>query len=294
MSPTHDSLRAPRAAVATVTDDRFLPGTLVLLSSFLHHNPWFDGDLVVIHDELSAAGRAALATFPNVRLHAVEPPLAGRLDAIAARFPPAKRPIFYSLEAFNLPQYSRVLKLDSDMLCTGDASDLFATDAALACCPDQCYLRGRVRDRRTYRPIDAPSGGATAGVLPMTFNAGMMLIAPGRLPASAFDDLLDLLQPRTWDAVESGHTDSVVLNRYFEGRWTPVDERYNYLTSKQTDRATRARPAIDEAIFLHFVGRRKPWRSRDEGTAMSDERRAALRLWRDAWTQAARRLDARA
>lgn len=289
----HDSFRAQRTALATVTDDRFLPGTLVLLSSFLHHNPWFDGDLVVIHDTLSTAARTALETFPNARFHAVGETLAHRLDALEPRFPQAKRPIFYSLEAFNLPQYSRVLKLDSDMLCTGDASGLFAADAALACCPDQCYLRGRVRDRRSYRPMAAPPE-ATADVMPMTFNAGMMLMTPGRLPASAFDDLLGLTRPDTWEDVESGHTDSVVLNRYFEGRWTPVDERYNFLTSKQTERATRSRPPIDQAIFVHFVGRRKPWRHRDAASGMSEERRVAFGLWRNAWSDAARRLNARA
>ena len=40
-----------RVCLATATTERFVPGTLVLIGSFLRHHPGFDGDVVVVHDD---------------------------------------------------------------------------------------------------------------------------------------------------------------------------------------------------------------------------------------------------
>ena len=40
---------------ATVTSPEFLLGTRVMLDSFLAENPWFEGEIVVIHDRLDEA-----------------------------------------------------------------------------------------------------------------------------------------------------------------------------------------------------------------------------------------------
>ena len=46
---------AEPAGFVTATTERFVPGTLVSLASFLKHHPAFDGDFVVVHDELPEA-----------------------------------------------------------------------------------------------------------------------------------------------------------------------------------------------------------------------------------------------
>jgi UDP-glucose:(glucosyl)LPS alpha-1,3-glucosyltransferase len=279
---TRSSSRA-RLALATITDDAYLPGTIVLLSSFLRHNPWFDGDIVVMHERIPAGVRARLAGFPNVRFHAIGPELGRRLDAVVAAFPESarKRAIFYSLEALNLREYEQVLKLDTDIMCTGDARPLFASPAPLACCLDQSYFLDQVRDRHTYGPRARRDGTSPDAIMPATFNAGMMRIGRPLLTGATYEHLLALVQPGTWMTVRSGHTDSVVLNRYFEGLWTRAGERYNFLVSRRMERAVRPRIPIDEAVFVHFVGRHKPW-THPHPFVMSDARRAAFERWDEA------------
>lgn len=265
-----------------MTDAAFLPGTVVLLSSFLRHNPWFTGDIVIIHDGLPDAARARLQRFPNLRFHAVGAVLKDRLAELAVARPKiaAKLPILRSLEAFNLPGYDWVLKLDSDVLCTGSAAGLAGIDGALLGCPDQAYFRGHVRHPQTYVPQHM-SLGAAERVSAMAFNAGILFLRPGRLDPRVYDDLTERVHPDTWLMIRTGHSDSVVLNRHFRGLWTPVPEKYNYMISKDSAHYTRPRCAPSDAVFLHYIGRPKPWDAEAAGavSAMDAERRFAFELW---------------
>jgi lipopolysaccharide biosynthesis glycosyltransferase len=271
--------------LATVTDTTYLPGTIVLLSSFLRHNPWFNGDVVVFHDQLSDAARSRLAQFPNVRLHQVGTALSERLHALESDPRLArKRAHFHSLEAFGLRGYDWVLMLDSDVLCHGDAAALVDIEGALVCCPDQSYFWEQPRNRYTYEPTRVAPATRPADVLPISFNVGVMLIRPSRLGDSVYADLLDAVRPEAFRDVTTGHTVSVLLNRQFSGAWTPAPAYFNYLISGGISKYTRPRPPLDEAVFVHFLGRPKPWQA--EALAPDElrdpDRRAAFAQWQDA------------
>jgi lipopolysaccharide biosynthesis glycosyltransferase len=273
--------RGAHACLATVGDDAYLPGTVVLLSSFLRHNDWFDGDIVVIHgDGLTDAGRSRLVGFPNLRLHRVGGTLEARLASLAAE-PRIGQKLthLYSLEAFNLPDYDWILSLDSDIVCRGSVQDLIAIDAPLVCCPDQSFFWERRRNRRTYAPVRP---GGAPDVIPAAFNVGVMRIAPARLRACVYDDLLGQLHPATWADVQTGHSDSVLLNQYFEHAWTQAPEIFNYLVSAGAARYTRPRAALEDAVLVHYLGRPKPWEPAAATEPMQPERRAAFSLWQAA------------
>ena len=112
--PAHDR----DACLFTVTTERFVPGTLVMLHSFLEHHPRFGGDVVIVHDGLPEALRRALAgSFGRVRFEPVSGELQARLERLAAL--PVFRnrlPNFYFLEAFRLGGYRKMLYFDSDLL----------------------------------------------------------------------------------------------------------------------------------------------------------------------------------
>jgi lipopolysaccharide biosynthesis glycosyltransferase len=272
--------------ITTVTDEGFLPGTIVLLASFLRHNPWFTGDIVIIHDGLADAARARLQRFPNLRFHAVGGALTDRLKELAAARPKiaAKLPVLRSLEAFNLPGYDWVLKLDSDVLCTGSAADLIGIEGALLGSPDQAYFRDQVRHLQTYVP-QHKALGSPEKVYAMTFNAGILLLRPGQLDSRVHAGLIDRVHADTWSMVRTGHSDSVVLNRHFRDSWTAVPEKYNYVMSRDASRYKRARIALGDAVFLHYVGRPKPWDAEAAGavSTMDAERRLAYELWDAEW-----------
>lgn len=270
--------------IATTTDDAYLPGTLVLLSSFLRCNPLFRGDIVLIHDGLSEEGKARLEHFPNLRFHTIASAFKARLAPLSAD-PHLRRalPRFYSLEAFNLPGYDRILALDSDILCQGSVAELVEMDAALACCPDQSYFWKMSRDLQTYEPhplTHAEGMGASR----ITFNAGMMMFSPRRLSPSTYSDLVDEVNSIKWSEIRTGHTDSVVLNRYFRDAWELAPEKFNYLISKGMGWYSRSRCSIDEAVFVHFLGRPKPWEVQRFGSvdALHPEQLKAFERWHSA------------
>ena len=266
--------------IATVTDDAYTPGTVVLFSSFLRHNPWFRGDLVVIQAQLSERSRAQLAQFPNVRFHSITAALDERLATLASH-PAVGRKLthLYSLEAFNLPEYDWVLALDSDLLCLGDMKGFVAVEGPLVACPDQSYFWERTRDPNTFEPTHPASGDASAS----TFNVGVMKITPSRLNPTVFADLVDHVRPETWDRIFTGHSDSILLNRHFRNACVQAPDRFNFLISKGLQHYTRARGLLHDAAMVHFLGRPKPWELEDISVmdAWDPVRRRAFELWRD-------------
>lgn len=244
--------------VATVTTDSFVPGTLVTVGTFLKRHPGFAGDLVVIHDELDGKARDCLAAFPRLRFESVSSELRQRLALLVDAHPAlaGRLPRFYSLEAFRLSGYRKVLFLDSDLLFRHPVAELFDRPDALLCCGDGPFYRGRVRDATTFREFDDPARRHTLG---RTFNAGFLLIDTELLDGDTYADLLALVTVRNWQRVGTGHTDQILYNRYFAGQQTLVGATYNYLLAHARDIRARERLAADDAKVLHFNMRAKPW-----------------------------------
>ena len=241
----------------TAATERFVPGALVALCSFRQHHPGFDGDLVVLHDALPRAQREHLAqACSGVRFEPVSPALRARLVALAARRPEFAPRVsqFYSLEAFRLHGYRKVLYYDSDVLFQGSVADLFDSPAALLCCGDEVFLRGECRDAATFAP-----SAAAADALERTFGAGFLLIDSALVEADYYADLLALVSPDTWRGTSTTHTDQLILNKHFAGRQTLASWRYDFVLPFAE--AIRAREGIDaaSASALHFAGPIKPW-----------------------------------
>ena len=124
--------------LATITSKDFGIATEVLLYSFLKYNPWFDGDVIVIGDDLPNALEERLAHQRPVIFQRPDPRLRQAAEGLGDLLPDQqdvyKR--FYSFEVFRLSGYRRVLYLDSDICCTGDIAPLFAATEPLLACPD--------------------------------------------------------------------------------------------------------------------------------------------------------------
>ena len=242
----------------TATTESFVPGTFVTLGSFLQHHPDFDGDLVVVHDELPEEHRRHLAAISSaVRFEQVSAELRSRLAALRAERPALAGRLaqFYSLEAFRLHGYGKVLYYDSDVLFQSSVADLFDSPDALLCCPDGIHLRGLRRDAATFGPVAAESADAIEG----NFGAGFLLIDSALVEENAYEALLALLTPETWQGTATAHTDQLVLNRCFGGRQTLVSSAYDFVLERAA--LIKAREGVDaeDAKALHFIGGVKPW-----------------------------------
>jgi len=123
----------------TITDDGFIDGTEMLVFSFLRHNPWFAGRiLVLVGGALSEASRARLRALAPVEFIAPGADLDVRVASLTQAIPALKRagPRFASLEAFGLVDFERVVYIDSDAFVTGDLSPLFFDEGPLLASPD--------------------------------------------------------------------------------------------------------------------------------------------------------------
>ena len=287
-------LRVPggssKICLVTATTDRFVPGTLVTLRSFLTHHPRFDGDIVVIHDNLSAANRAVLtAAIDGVRFEPVSPMLRARLPGLCAARPDFAPRLaqFYSLEAFRLRGYRKVLFYDSDVLVQAPVDDLFDRAEDLLCSGDEVALRGWRRDAASFAPLPPGEAGGAAGVFERTFNSGFLLIDARLTGEHCHADLVALVSPETWDGTHTAHTDQFILNRYFAGRQTLVGWTYNFLLHQAAN--IRAGEGVDagSAKVLHFNGNIKPWMpdAMLHWTQGDPERppRPTFKLWYDAY-----------
>jgi lipopolysaccharide biosynthesis glycosyltransferase len=255
--------------LATVASESFLPGTLLMINSFLKHHPWFRGDLVVIHDNLPEEAQLMFSAFRRVKFLRVGEEIKGRLRDLARAVPrlrlETKADRFYSLEVFRLAGYSGVIFMDSDILVLGDLHHLLAqgdTDEAvpLLCCGDHCHYRGIPRDAGTFLPLETGSGALPKQqLLTASFNSGFMIIHGSYLTGSHYRGLLELLSAVTWQTIAAPQTDQVVLNLYFRDRCRILDSRYNFLVSFADLIRQRENTRLEEIKVLHFNGRPKPW-----------------------------------
>lgn len=282
---------ARASCLATVTSDGFAPGTLVLFHSFRRLHPGFGGDFVVIHDGLEEPWMRALEAVAGP-IRWVEPgaALRERIDRLIDARPESAphRREFYSLEAFRLDDYARVLFCDSDLLFRAPVDDLFARPEPLLAAGDGPSYAGEGRDRTTFERLP-PEQVDRRDVLRDAFNTGFLAIGAPLLGPEVYDALLDRLDVAAWRSLRIRHTDQWVLNRHFEGRHQRLPAAYNYLLAfhQTIFRRTGMRPS--EARVLHYNTRHKPWNAArlPEAVRHAPALLEPWRLWYDAYFDAA-------
>ena len=275
--------------LATVTTDSYLPGTLVMIASFLKVHPGFAGDVAVIHDGLSEKSRRRLQTlFDRVRFIPVSAGLKerlGRLGAAHPRFVPILSHL-YAFEAYRLAEYRKLLLCDGDLLFLQPIDELFGAAGNLLCCRDWVSLGGGCRDAATFAPLDDAAAAGSAGALRQTFNDGFLVLDGGLLGEQTYADLLALAVPETWRNTETRHFKQFLHNRYFAGRQTLVSSTYNYILLAAAQIWAREGLAAADAKVLHFNFSIKPWTPSTMLRWIDHERPVAeFRFWYDAWME---------
>lgn len=249
--------------LVTISDGEFSIATEVLLYSFLKYNTWFAGEVIVIADDLPAAHRQRLDRLHPVRYLSPDPRLRQNIDILrenVAELEPIYRR-FFSFEAFRLAPYARVVYLDSDMYCAGDISQLFLGPDPLLACPDGFTYSDRIRARLAARNGEQTRPTMRYGrAFTQSFNAGVISIGGALLGEATYCDLLHMIELETWTRLgRSIFTDQMILNLYFENRFTPIHGKYNYMVFLEQYQKCLEDVSFLDARLVHFAGAIKPW-----------------------------------
>ena len=256
-----NSLPTEKIAIATITDEHFIKGTMVLLYSFLQKNSWFKGDIILISDSLLLEHKKQLSSFPNVKFKKIGEELLKRLEMLCAYFPNYKsiHRRFFSIEAFNLVEYEKVLYLDSDILCCASAEDFFSQkEYPLIAAPDFQYYLNKLREKETFIPVEQ-TNKHQSNTFKKVFNSGVMLVNNRLLEEATYIELLKLLTPIFYKNLQTSHTDQFLLNHFFEGKVKFSDYRYNFLLHAKEAITLKERPNLEQLVFIHYSKKNKPW-----------------------------------
>jgi lipopolysaccharide biosynthesis glycosyltransferase len=246
--------------LATVTTKTFITGTAALIHSFIEKNTWFDGDIVIIADvrKLEQYELDTLHAFKNIKIIDVNPELSENIKILEIEHTElsGKSAQFYSLEAFSLYDYEKVLFCDSDMLFLGSIEPLFTSDKALLCSGDGPHHQGLNRKKHSFNPCIPKSSDEE---LTNTFNAGFMLIDQSLISQTVYQSLVDMTAKEKWLDSTTPHTDQRILNHYFSGQQSIISPIYNYLLAHQNSIAKVHPLEFSDIKVLHFNGSSKPW-----------------------------------
>lgn len=244
--------------LVTVTSSDYLPGTRVMLDSFLTHNRWFDGRIIVVHDGMTHAEQEELsADFKSVAFCTPSTDLKQAVARLVAAYPHlrSRAARFLSLQCFWLPDdEGDLLFCDSDLLFLRDIRDAVGTPGDLLACPDKAQTQGHGRDRVTMAEGDGSEGGGHR-----SFNAGLMVMRAALLQQRPRHRISALLEPEEWSRIASDHTDQAVLNICFGRDVRLLPERYNLLVGHAGAIRGATDGAFSDAEVLHFNGPAKPW-----------------------------------
>jgi lipopolysaccharide biosynthesis glycosyltransferase len=255
--------------IITVSSDSFIEGTKVLFKSIVKNNNWFEGAFCVIDAGLSADSKKQLTEVVDCGFITPSVHLDERIKNFTSLYPGYERSKnrFYSLESFNLPEYDKVLYLDSDILCVGNIEELFSIEEAISAVPDPRYFLGYIRHKLSLKPVfpNKFSKQLPEQFIDRLFNTGMILIGKELLSSIVFDKLVSEIKGDNYKDIKTGHTDTVILNNEYlsDINWLPL--KWNAYTDVDID-------DLEDIKFIHYLHKNKPWEIKKLNNATKQEK----------------------
>lgn len=272
--------------LVTVTSRDFVPGTQVMLDSFLRHNDWFDGRIVLLHDDLDEKDEAEFRRlFARLECRTPTSGLSDRIERLVEAYPKlaGRKRRFFSLDLFSADDRSGALFIDSDMVFRGSIEAALKSPSRIAACGDRALLSGNTRDSESLEEIPVSPEGSHF----RSFNAGFMLVSSGLRTQEVREEVFGHLDPLRWARIASDHTDQAVLNSCFGDEVHILDAAYNRMLGHGPRLDPGKHVPVGEAIGLHFNGPAKPWLLGEHVEKMSRNADYAFGLaqWHDAYRQ---------
>lgn len=239
-------------AFASVVNDDFVPGFIVMERTLRRHHPEWNFPIYVIHEpqrcSLSRQSQDVIhASCDNVIFREVNTEDFRSLFAYAAEVigtPARLLAAFYIFSAFGLREFDRVVCLDSDIIITGSLRELLQVDAP--------FSAVRAFDANNYAP---------AGFV----NTGVMVLCRDLLQSFSLDNVVAQLGNRL-PKRGTGKADQAIINMLFgnsEIFYLPHIFNFTkrsalqYMHAHSITDPTELVSILDLRV-LHYVGE-KPW-----------------------------------
>lgn len=208
----------------------YIIGYRVFIQSFLYHNRWFDGDLVIMDLNLSDEDKEYVSTFYK-KIFFIKPNYENYKDVnIDTLYNKNFINNYYKLDIFSYTKYEKIVSMDCDMLITGDLSDLFFKNYSFGAVP----IAFRINHEKP------------------PFNGGLIVLDSKFNCESNYNLVLSKIKTPYKFAEQD------LLNDLYKNVYTKIDKTYNsekrLLDSKDAEELN----IINNAKVIHFVGG-KPW-----------------------------------
>lgn len=240
--------------LATVSSKEYWPGTITMIKSFLRHNKWFEGDIIIISNDKYVHQK----TKKNDRLKCLypNPVLLEKTTLLASELPKYKslRNRFYIFEIFKLLNYNYVIYADSDLLFRSSLQidDLFNNE--LSAVADPWHFRNFRREKNTFDKIPQ-SDSPQKNCFKSFFNSGFLVVGKSKRNHEKFSELISYIRPVFMSEVKDVLADEPILNTSFENNVSILPVTYNCSIHLIMEGIVKINPYI-----IHFTGKHKPWK----------------------------------
>lgn len=213
----------------TILDDKFLVGYKVFMKSFLHFNPWFDLDFVILDNGLSPNSKSEMKKMYS-KLVFKRPNYDKYKKVDFSKTHNKLKATYFYLDAFAQYEYDKVVSVDVDMVVLDSMKTVFhdTCDGITGC---------KAYNRRKDRLVN-------------DINAGLFVVGKKFLNEKTYDDLLEI--------AKSGHTmpEQKTMNMYFKGRYNYLNKRFNI--EKRMLHSKKYPHVLENPAVIHYVAI-KPW-----------------------------------
>lgn len=217
-----------KTALVTLIDNDFVIGFVGFIKSFLYFNKWFGLDIVVLDAGVSSENKHYMRSFyPKIIFERIDKKAYS--DVRMDKTDPKLRKTYYTLDAFRLIQYERVVFMDMDIIIQGDIKELFECKYDFAAC-------------KSYN--------AKLDLMNETINSGVFVINSKYLDVGVYRDLIKIAR-RGFSM-----PDQKTINIYFKDKMKFLPKKYN--VEKRMLHTEKHKDVLEDAVCLHYVAT-KPW-----------------------------------
>jgi len=236
-----------KRALTTLLDDKFVIGAEVFLKSFLHFNPWFSDEFIILDNGISEANKKMLNSYYNgVKFKKINKKMYANVNM--RRTHEKLQATYYTLEIFSLYDYDRITFIDMDVVVLDDIKPVFDCKDDIA----GCKAYNAKEDR-----------------LANTINSGVFTINGDSLKRNVYNGLIR--------KAHRGYSmpDQKVINGFFADKIGYLNKRYN--VEKRMQHSVKYEKVYEEAKILHYVAT-KPWEF-DKPNAVEASFEKSEKIW---------------